>query len=267
MLRSGVALVGAVVLSATPASAREACQERTLGLRYAPQAGRSWCWAASGQMVMELLGEPPGRACQCRQAQAVLGVAGCCDAPGSCLPAARVPAGCDAPRWPAFVERPEAYGFEYRTTCDALPGRQDDPACVARPIGWRALTVEICAGRPVIASFRSPGSDVGHTLVVKGFSTHAGRRVLLVDPARLCPPGRDCEGELDEGFWVTYDEYATGWDGREHWVDFHGIRRSGRGKTVCASVKGANGSVNGCVEVSIADSASPAGTDRDFISR
>jgi hypothetical protein len=65
---------------------------------------------------------------------------------------------------------------------------------------------------------------VGHTLVVKGFSTHPDRRVLLVDPAQLCPPGRDCEGELDEGFWISYDEYATGWGGRVHWVDFYGIR-------------------------------------------
>jgi hypothetical protein len=224
------------MLAGPPALAREACQERTLSLRYAPQAGRSWCWAASGQMVMEFLGEKPGRACQCRQAQSVLGVTGCCAAPGSCLPAARVPAACDAPRWPAFVERPEVFGFEYRTTCDALPDRQDDPGCDARPIAWRALTVEICAGRPVIASFRSPGSAVGHTLVVKGFSTHPSPRVLIVDPARLCPPGRDCEGELDEGFWVSYGEYAAGWDGRTHWVDFYAIRRAGQGKASSASV-------------------------------
>jgi hypothetical protein len=230
VLRSGVALVGAVVLSGTPASAREACQERTLGLRYAPQAGRSLCWAASGQMVMELLGGGKARPCQCRQAQVALGVDGCCAAAGSCVPASELPARCDAPSWPAFVAKPGAYGFEYRTTCDALPGRQDDPACDAKPIGWRALTVEICAGRPVIASFRTPGSVVGHTLVVKGFSTHGGRRVLLVDPAQLCPAGRDCEGELDEAFWVSYDEYAAGWDGRAHWVDFYEIRSRGRGK-------------------------------------
>ena len=222
MFRSGVALVGAVVLWATPSFAREACQERTLGLRYAPQAGRSWCWAASGQMVMEFLGEPAGRACQCRQAQAVLGVGGCCAPAGSCVP--------------AFVERPRAYGFAYRTTCDALPGRQDDPGCGARPLAWRALTVEVCAGRPMIASFRTPGAAVGHMVVVKGFSTHGGRRVLLVDPAQLCPPGRDCEGELDEGFWVPYDEYAAGWGGRVHWVDFYGIEPASPGKADSASV-------------------------------
>lgn len=237
MLRSSrVLLIAATVLAGAPASAREACQERTLGLRYSPQAGRSWCWAASGQMIMEFLGEHADRTCQCRQAQAVLGVAGCCTVAESCVPATELAARCDAPRWPAFVERPEVYGFEYRTTCDALPGRQDDPACDARPIGWRALTVEICAGRPVIASFRTPGSAVGHTLVVKGFSTHGGRRVLLVDPAQLCPPGRDCEGELDEGFWVSYDEFVVGWGGRAHWVDFYGIRRAGPGKPGAASV-------------------------------
>jgi hypothetical protein len=76
-----------------------------------------------------------------------------------------------------------------------------------------------------MAALHSPGSPTGHTVVVKGFSSHGGRRVLVVDPKRLCPPDRDCEGELDEGFWLTYDEYVSGWDGLVHWVDFYGIRR------------------------------------------
>jgi hypothetical protein len=230
MIRRGVLLaVSAVVVAvAVPALAREACQERTLSLRYSPQAAaaRYWCWAASGQMVMEWLGEEPGRACQCRQAEQVLGATGCCAASEACVPAAGVPATCDEPRWPAFVESPERYRFQYRTTCDDLPERQNDEACGARPLGWRELTVEICAGRPVLAAFRRPGAALGHLVVVKGFSTHPSPRVLLVDPKRLCPPGRNCEGELDEGFWMPYDEYAAGVDGWVHWVDFYGIRRS-----------------------------------------
>jgi len=217
-------LIGLVVLAAAPASGREVCQERTLSLRYAPQASTQWCWAASGEMTMEWLGDEPNRACQCRQAEQVLGVAGCCAAPGSCTPAADAPARCDAPRWPAFVERPDSYAYEYRTTCDALPDRQDDIQCDAKPLDWLSLTAELCAGRPVIAALHSPGSPRGHTVVVKGFSTHGGRRVLVVDPKRLCPPDRDCEGELDEGFWLTYDEYVSGWGGLSHWVDFYGLR-------------------------------------------
>jgi hypothetical protein len=126
------------------------------------------------------------------------------------------------------VERPEAYGYDYKTTCDDLPDRQDDEACQAKPLGWRELTTEICAGRPVLSTFRPRGSTRGHMLVVKGFSTHSGRRVLLVDPGRLCPDGRPCEGELDEGFWVPYVVFAGGWYGGVHWVDFYGIRRAGR---------------------------------------
>jgi hypothetical protein len=123
------------------------------------------------------------------------------------------------------VERPDRYGFAYATTCDALPGRQDDEACASNPLGWRTLTLEICAGRPVIAALRAPGAAIGHTVVVKGFSTRPRPRVLVVDPIRLCAAGRDCEGELDEGFWLSYEEYAAGWDGRVHWVDFYGIRK------------------------------------------
>jgi hypothetical protein len=172
-------------------------------------------------------------ACQCRQAEQVLGVKGCCVTPGSCLPADDLPTRCDKPRWPAFVERPQRYDFAYATTCDALAGRQNDEACTSSPLVWRALTIEICAGRPVIAALRAPGAATGHLVVVKGFSTRPAPRVLVVDPMRLCPAGRDCEGELDEGFWLSYEEYAAGWDGKAHWVDFYGIRR----KAVVASVE------------------------------
>ena len=60
---------------------------------------------------------------------------------------------------------------------------------------------------------------------MKGFSSRPDRRVLVVDPARVCPAERDCEGELDESFWLSYDEYVAGWNGMLHWVDFYGIRR------------------------------------------
>jgi hypothetical protein len=170
--------VGLVMLVAASAPGQEACQERTLDLRFSPPAGgaRNWCWAATGEMTMAHLGDHSSNACQCRQAEQVLGVKGCCLTPGSCLPADDLPARCDAPRWPAFVENPEQYTFSYVTTCDGLAERQDDEACVAKPIGWKALTAEICAGRPVIASLRpSPGSAKGHTIVVRGFSLHGHR--------------------------------------------------------------------------------------------
>jgi hypothetical protein len=252
MLRRGRILLMAVVeLVAAAASGREACQERTLSLPYSPQAGGSWCWAASGEMTMELLGEDPREACQCRQAERVLEVAGCCTGSRSCLPAAETPPRCDEPRWPAFAEKPALYAFDYRTTCDGLPKRQDDAACDRKPLGWRELAAEICSGRPVIAALRSPGSARGHMVVVKGVSTHPRPRVLVLDPGRLCPSGRDCEGELDEAFWLPYEEYSAGWDGLVHWVDFHGIRRRWKAdrpgehppprKPAGASVYGGNG--------------------------
>src|SRR5207247_5796504 len=141
-------------------------------------------------------GEKPKTACQCRQAEQVRGVKGCCVTPSSCVPAEELPARCDMRRWPAFGEKAELFSFGYATTCDALKDRQDDEACAAKPLGWRELTVEICAGRPLIASVRARGSATGHTGVVKGFSTRRDRRVLVVDASRVCADGRDCEGEL-----------------------------------------------------------------------
>jgi hypothetical protein len=241
MLRPGrILAIGMALVAVAPASGREVCQERTLSLRYAPQpvGARNWCWAASGQMLLEHLGEEPAEACQCRQVEEVLGVKGCCSRPGTCLPAAPVPKHCDAPRWPAFVERPGRYPFDYRTTCDGLRGRHEDEGCDARPLGWYALTAEICKGRPVVAALRPRGAGIGHLVVVKGFSTRPWPRVLVVDSARLCPSGRDCEGELDEGFWLSYEEYAAGWGGLAHWVDFYGIRRQDAEKPEARPSKG-----------------------------
>jgi hypothetical protein len=220
----------AVAVLARSLESLAGCQERTLSLRYTPQAGSNWCWAASGQMVMELLGLPKRVACQCGQAEQVLGVAGCCATPGSCVPSGALARGCDEPRWPAFVERPDLYELSYRTTCDDLPARQDDDACDARPLDWLSLSAELCAGRPVLAALRPRGSPRGHMVVVKGFSIHGGRRVLVVDPRRLCPDDRPCEGELDEGFWMPYEEFAAGWDGLVHWVDFYGLKRLSRSR-------------------------------------
>ena len=198
--RMGV--VAAAVLAASSTLAREACQERTLSLRYTPQAGSNWCWAASSQMVMELLGVEQKESCQCRQAEQVLGVAGCCATSSACVPAGNVPARCDEARWPSFVERPDRYEFEYRTTCDGLPNRQDDDACETSPLGWMSLSAELCAGRPVLAAFRSPGATRGHMVVVKGFSIHggqarAGRGSEAALPARAGLRGRAGRGLLD----------------------------------------------------------------------
>jgi hypothetical protein len=222
----GVAAL-AVVLAAAPTSVLALCQERTLEIRFVPSAGGStnWCWAASGQMTMERLGVPASLACQCRQAELVNGVQGCCADADSCVPAAALPSTCDVPRWPGFIERPDLYVFDYQTTCDALPLRQNDDACGPSPLAWTALVSEICAGRPVIASLRPPGAVLGHTVVVKGFSTRPSPRVLVLDPKRICPLARECEGELDEGLWLSYEEYAAGWGGMVHWVDFFGIRK------------------------------------------
>jgi hypothetical protein len=46
-----------------------------------------------------------------------------------------------------------------------------------------------------------------------------------MDPVRHFPPGRVAKGSWMRGFWPTYDEYANGWGGMVHWVDFYGIRK------------------------------------------
>ena len=46
-----IAIAAAAMMAASNTDAREACQERTLGVRYSPQVVGNWCWAASSQVA------------------------------------------------------------------------------------------------------------------------------------------------------------------------------------------------------------------------
>lgn len=77
----------------------------TLPVRYEPQLGDFWCWAATGQMVMA----PTTRVLQCEQANTSFGRTDCCINAASCDKASTPrfkPFGfvTDGVRTPAFAE-------------------------------------------------------------------------------------------------------------------------------------------------------------------
>src|SRR4051812_3146378 len=74
-----------------------------------------WCWAASGQMVMEFLGT---NVTQCDEANKRFGKSNCCNKP--------TPNECVKGGWPEF----DKYGFNFNKTSDA-------------PLSWDSLKSQI----------------------------------------------------------------------------------------------------------------------------
>ena len=156
-----------------------------LPVLYHRQGGDNWCWAASGQMIMEFLHTSVS---QCDQANGFLRNTPCCDNDGKGLH-------CDHPGWPRFGR----YGFDYKTTSTALT--------------WEQLKHEIyCEQRPV-ATAREFLDGSSHMVVIVGYDENYGKRDLFIaDPDDMSPP-----------LW-QYTEYA-GTDIYRHLRDYYEIKR------------------------------------------
>jgi hypothetical protein len=204
-----------------------------LDVRGYAQEAEQWCWAASGQSVMEFLApELKSQACQCRQAELRVTGLKCCAVANSCAPLHPLDPHCTGPGWPDF----RGYGFEFQTTCDPLLETEWD-RCAGEPLTWQKLTDEIRSGRPVLFSERPTGQwrEVGHSMIAFGYTTtmEEGREkrwILVFDPKRVCrescvrPGPPCCHGDA---WWLSYDEYRTQ-GGYSHWIDFYGIRKKPR---------------------------------------
>jgi hypothetical protein len=203
-----------------------------LDIRGYAQEAEQWCWAASGQAVMEFLApELKSEVCQCRQAELRASGLKCCSVADSCIPLGSLDPLCRDAGWPAFGK----YGFEFRTTCDATP-ESDWDQCDGEALTWQQLTDEIRSGRPVVFSQRPSDQRrevaVGHSMIAFGYTTimEQGlekRWVLVFDPKRICRSSCDrreppcCRGDAS---WFSYDEYRRQ-HGHSHWIDFYGIKR------------------------------------------
>ncbi len=153
-----------------------------------PQQTSMWCWAASGQMVMEFLGV---NVTQCDEANKRFGHTDCCDA--------STPNACVNGGWPEF----DKYGFTFKTTADA-------------PLTWDQLKNQIyCSKKPFAFSWHWTGGG-GHMMVVTGYLTIDGTKYVSVnDP---WPPN------VGDQYNTTYDNYVSGAD-HTHWNDYYDVTK------------------------------------------
>lgn len=163
-----------------------------LAVSLRPQQTSMWCWAASGQMVMEYLDASKAPA-QCVQANKRFGRGDCCNSP--------TPAGCVQGGWPEFSK----YGFTYNTTSWA-------------PLSQNDLRAEVLGGRPVAFSWHWNGGG-GHMMVAHGYQdadTSAGTPEMVEVSDPWAP-------NVGDHRWITYTAYVSG-SGYTHWNDYYNVR-------------------------------------------
>jgi hypothetical protein len=152
------------------------------------QKASKWCWAASGEMVMDFLGKDLGiDVNQCSQADLHFDRHDCCSE--------TIPSGCDNGGWPKFHEN----GFDSKRKTKTALSMSD-------------LRQQIDAGRPVGVSWEETGGG-GHMVTVIGYVTTNGvDNVEIIDPFSA------------DYFLITYEAYVDG-QGYTHWDDFYDITK------------------------------------------
>lgn len=164
-----------------------------------PQETSMWCWAASGQMVMDYLGN---NVAQCTQANDRFGRTDCPCGQCGANPVANPP--CVNGGWPDFAR----YGFSFQRTSNTA-------------LSWGDLRRELssnrwCGRTPVAFSWHWDGGG-GHMMVAYGYlGLASGRYVVIHDP------WAPCSGDTRI---LTYEAYVSG-TGYTHWDDFYRIRKN-----------------------------------------
>lgn len=168
---------------------------RVLAVKLRPQLRTNWCWAASGEMVMETLGHDVS---QCVQADDMFGKA-CCPSNEVCneqgCPDQDL---CNDTAWP----RLDKYSFTFKRTNSAA-------------LDWDQVLQEIgVRGVPIAFTWLFP-DGTGHMMVLKGYSTVDGVNYVYVDDPWYAPePGKPNQGR-EEYFtyhWYVKDPEATNCD-------------------------------------------------------
>jgi hypothetical protein len=188
--------LGAATGSGAPSGVQQpaAPPNATLNVTLRPQLTNMWCWAASGQMVMEFLGR---NIPQCTQANARFGLANCC---GSSTPSPCVKGG-----WPEFYK----WGFtSQHTNSTALTDAQ-----LRDQIGVKK--------KPVAFSWAWTGGG-GHMMVVVGYSTAGGQSYVSINDPWPPPSGSHPGGDRRT---ISYARYVSG-PTYTHWDDYYDVTRS-----------------------------------------
>jgi hypothetical protein len=157
-----------------------------------PQETRMWCWAASGEMVMDKWGTSVD---QCDHANYYLGEGGCCDI--ALCPTPVQNGDCVHGGWPQFGH----YGFDFDTTSNAA-------------LSWNEVKNQVDNNRPWCITWKWLGNG-GHMMVGRGYMTKDEEHYVCI-----ADPWSPCNGDT---YYVTYDFYDEDPADHTHWNDYYNV--------------------------------------------
>ena len=175
----------------------------SLPVQLHPQETSMWCWAASGQMIMDYLGHDVA---QCVEANNRFNRNDCCNIDLCPPPTESSAHACVTGGWPEFNK----YGFTFKTTSNAA-------------LSWKDLREQIsnepnCKKRPFAFTWHWPGGG-GHMMVAKGYLTLEGTNyVVMFDPLSPCVGNERI---------ITYDYYVQSPGHHTHWNDYYDVKYTG----------------------------------------
>ncbi len=188
----------------------------SLNVKLYPQESETWCWAASGQMIMEFLDNLPHP--QCQQANDLFCKNNCCNqnlcnnptGTGSYIPGQSCQAcsSCICSGWPDF----QKYNFSFSKT-------------TSTPLSWDQVKNQIGnlpAGKNKPFAFTWAWTGGGsHMMVAKGYSSGPGSNYIEVyDPKSTF----SCQGEY---CIINYAYYKVSPGHHDHSDDFYDITYKG----------------------------------------
>jgi hypothetical protein len=181
-------------------------------VRLIPQETNVWCWAASGQMVMEYMGVSVN---QCSQVNDYFGRNDCCNTPTPSPCFSNLPGVLGG--WPEFEKHGLSFLVRYGPAAvswqevrEMLAPRQEWSPCWGEPIAFAWAWPD--------SSGKCPGFGGGHMMVARGYRTVGGTNWIHVnDP---WPPGVG-----NDTMWITYDWFVEGVGHHCHWRDYYHFYR------------------------------------------
>jgi len=164
--------------------------EKTLPVTLLSQETEKWCWAASGEMIMQYMGASLQ---QCDEANKRFGRTDCCNTR---------PSDCVNGGWPEF----DKYGFTSSHTSNAA-------------LSWDQIKRQIyCKGKPFAFSWKdAPFIGGGHMMVATGYTTFDGINWVYVNNPEPWGVGST---EL-----IPYETYVSG-PLYTHWDDYYDVTKN-----------------------------------------
>ncbi len=199
----GASNINGILQCASTSGPNYPASSQVAGAMLYDQEQSNWCWAATGQMIMQYFGTDVH---QCDEVKTEKGLENCCGYPRFSLPSLADDQmncqGCDCGGSPPYSQ----YGH--------------DGTYSSTPLSWQQLEEQIAVkNKPLSFAWNWCGGGA-HVLVAFGYTTIGGNQVWVMDPLNpdpyLVPYAQWASNPNNNGTCATNDPVGHAFQGNEY---------------------------------------------------